>query len=142
MSVTGGGFWAVGSRIAAGLIVVLAVGCSGGGDGPTGSDLPKDDTVWVRVSTDGIVPILTVHASRVDAMSGGRPAGVAGSPMSDSEPTLYAFRNVEPYEPDVTGWTIRLESNPSVSGVCAQEMPKAASPLLTLCAELEPISVP
>lgn len=127
------------------VVVVFAlflVSCSNDENSPTRSDLPKDDTIWLRVSTDGMSPIVTAHKTRLDAESGDQPAGVAASPVSDADPTLYAFRNVEAFDPDVTGWTIRVEVNPGEPGICDQEMPSTISPQLTLCSELESIDAP
>jgi len=125
-----------------GVLALFLVSCSNDENSPTQSDLPKDDTIWLRVSTDGMVPVVTVHKKRLDAESGSQPAGVAASPVSDADPTLYAFRNVEAFEPDVTGWTIRVEDSPAESGICDQEMPNANTPQLTLCSELVSIVTP
>lgn len=130
------------ARWAATLLILALLACSNSDKSPTQSDLPKDDTMWLRVSTRGMAPIVTVHAKRIDAESGDQPAGVAASPINDADPTLYAFRNIDAYEPDVTGWTLRLESNPSTSGICVQDKPDEVSPQLTLCSELEAIAAP
>lgn len=116
-----------------------AVGCSD--DSATDPDLPKTDTIWIRVSTDGVAPIITAHATQADAETGDRPVGVASSPVDDSDPALYFFRNVDAFEPDATGWLIRLETNPVSSGICAQAEP-AAGVEMTLCTDLDPIAEP
>ncbi|MEZ4647801.1 MAG: hypothetical protein R3E97_03280 [Candidatus Eisenbacteria bacterium] len=131
---------AFGFGLGACLLLSAAVGCSSD-DGATDPDLPKADTIWIRVSTDGVAPIITAHATQADAETGDRPAGVASSPVDDSDPSLYFFRNVDAFEPDVTGWLIRLESNPAISGICEQTEP-AADVTMTLCSELEPIANP